>query len=238
MFDSLKIGFRRTKQQTDDILCTFQQAQDHASMLQKAGKDCRQEKCNKRQRGRASSVLSFITLKCRAVALSCSPVPCHGCRSFPPGRCSCGCGCGCGRCSTSLCLCSCCRSSCCRCSCCRSSCCRCSCCGSSCCKSSGRSSSCRSSCCRSSCCRSSGRSSCCRSSCCRSSCCRSSGRSSCCRSSCCRSGSRSSVSCSFSPRTGCSFCRCSCGSRTAHSLARGFCCCVHQRGGLEGGHAG
>merc|ERR1712203_705471 len=99
MFDSLKSGFRRTNQQTDGILSTFQQAQDHANMLQKAGKDCRQEKGKKRQRGRTSSVFSFssITLKCRAVALSCSPVPCYGSSGFSPCRCSCSIG---------LCLCS------------------------------------------------------------------------------------------------------------------------------------
>merc|ERR1719362_2530879 len=73
MFDSLKSGFRRTNQQTDGILSTFQQARDHANMLQKTGKDCRQEKGKKRQRGRASSVvsLSIIALTRRAVELSC-----------------------------------------------------------------------------------------------------------------------------------------------------------------------
>merc|ERR1719362_2246757 len=224
MFDSLKSGFRRTNQQTDGILSTFQQAQDHANMLQKAGKDCRQEKGKKRQRGRTSSVFSFssITLKRRAVALSCSPVPCYGSSGFSPCRCSCssrgsgrgsswggsrggsrgGCRGGSRGCSWG----------------CRRGCGRgCgwgSCWGSSRGRSSGGSSGCRSS---------GG------SSCCRSSCSRSSSRS---------GGGRSSVSCSFSPRTGCSFCRYSCGSCTAHSLARGFCCCVHQRGGLEGGHTG
>merc|ERR1712088_994738 len=245
MFDSLKSGFRRTNQQTDGILSTFQQAQDHANMLQKAGKDCRQEKGKKRQRGRTSSVFSFssITLKRRAVALSCSPVPCYGSSGFSPCRCSCSIG---------LCLCSRrfsgwgssrgsgrgsswggsrggCRG-------CSRGCSRgggrgCgwgSCWGSSRGRSSGGSSGCRSSG-GSSCCRSSSRSSCCRSSCSRSSCSRSSSRS---------GGGRSSVSCSFSSRTGCSFCRYSCGSCTAHSLARGFCCCVHQRGSLEGGHTG
>merc|ERR1712088_887682 len=211
MFDSLKSGFRRTNQQTDGILSTFQQAQDHANMLQKAGKDCRQEKGKKRQRGRTSSVFSFssITLKRRAVALSCSPVPCYGSSGFSPCRCSCSIG---------LCLCS------------RRFSGR----GSS--RGSGRGSSwggSRGGSRGSSRGRSSGGSSGCRSSG-GSSCCRSSSRSSCCRS----SGSRSSVSCSFSPRTGCSFCRYSCGSCTAHSLARGFCCCVHQRGSLEGGHTG
>merc|ERR1719193_751834 len=225
MFDSLKSGFRRTNQQTDGILSTFQQAQDHANMLQKAGKDCRQEKGKKRQRGRTSSVFSFssITLKRRAVALSCSPVPCYGSSGFSPcrwgssrgsGRGSSwggsrggsrgGCRGGSRGCSWGSCW------------------------GSSRGRSSGGSSGCRSSG-GSSCCRSSSRSSCCRSSCSRSSCSRSSSRS---------GGGRSSVSCSFSPRTGCSFCRYSCGSCTAHSLARGFCCCVHQRGSLEGGHTG
>merc|ERR1712088_377691 len=93
MFDSLKSGFRRTNQQSDDILSTFQQAQDHANMLQKVGKDCRQEKGKKRQRGRASSVASFsiIALTRRAVELSCrssrSSRPSRSCRSSSIGLC-------------------------------------------------------------------------------------------------------------------------------------------------------
>merc|ERR1719382_1573393 len=169
MFDSLKSGFRRTNQQTDGILSTFQQAQDHANMLQKAGKDCRQEKGKKRQRGRTSSVFSFssITLKRRAVALSCSPVPCYGSSGFSPCRCSCSIGlCLCsrrfsGRGSSRGCSWGCSRG-------CGRGCGWGSCWGSSRGRSSGGSSGCRSSCCRSSCCRSS---------CSRSSCSRSSSRS-------------------------------------------------------------
>merc|ERR1719362_480197 len=231
MFDSLKSGFRRTNQQTDGILSTFQQAQDHANMLQKAGKDCRQEKGKKRQRGRTSSGFSSCRCSCSIGLCLCSRRfsgrgssrgsgrgsswggsrggSRGGCRGGSRG-CSWGCSRGCGRgCGWGSCW------------------------GSSRGRSSGGSSGCRSSG-GSSCCRSSSRSSCCRSSCSRSSC----SRSSCSRSSSRSGGGRSSVSCSFSPRTGCSFCRYSCGSCTAHSLARGFCCCVHQRGGLEGGHTG
>merc|ERR1712088_1148547 len=217
MFDSLKSGFRRTNQQSDDILSTFQQAQDHANMLQKVGKDCRQEKGKKRQRGRASSVASFsiIALTRRAVELSCrssrSSRPSRSCRSSSIGLClwrvsrgSRGSGRGGSR-------------------------------GGS--RGSGRGSSrgCSWGCGWGSCWGSSrGRS---RG---RSSGCRSSGGSSCCR---------SSVSCSFSPRTGCSSSRpsrsssssscCTGGSGTGQdrTLSRAFFH-VHKRGGLEGGHAG